>query len=61
MINPKLEAVHTRLFADDLAELRRRAALRRIGWQVELRLLVHRALKEAAVDLLEITVPARKK
>lgn len=36
--------IHTRLFADDLKKLKQIAAKKRVPWQVELRLLVHRAL-----------------
>lgn len=40
----KLMEVHSRLFAADVAELKRRAETAGIPWQIELRLLVRRAL-----------------
>lgn len=40
----KLIDVHARLFPDDVRELKRIAAERRMPWQIELRQLVHRAL-----------------
>lgn len=42
---PKLRDVHVKLFPDDVAELIRISQARRSKWQVELRQLVHRALK----------------
>jgi hypothetical protein len=50
---PKLRDVHTKLFSDDVAELQRIASAQRSKWQVELRQLVHRALKG---ERREITV-----
>lgn len=41
---PKLRDVHTKLFADDVATLKRIAEAKRSKWQIELRQLVHRAL-----------------
>jgi hypothetical protein len=40
-----LKEVHTRLFRQDVAMLKRVAKERGSQWQVELRQLVHRALK----------------
>lgn len=40
----KLEVVTTRLFARDVAELREIAETKGLAWQIELRLLVRRAL-----------------
>jgi predicted DNA binding CopG/RHH family protein len=42
---PKLTTVTTRLFTDDVEELKRRAAIEFTPWQVSLRLLVRRALR----------------
>ena len=42
---PKLQAVYTRLFADDIAEIKRIAAETALPWQIELRQLVRRALR----------------
>ncbi len=50
---PKLRDVHTKLFADDVAELIRVAKANRSKWQIELRQLVHRALRG---ERREITV-----
>lgn len=41
----KLIAVHTHLFSDDIVMLKRVAENKRSKWQVELRMLVHRALQ----------------
>ena len=40
----KLQMTSIRLFADDIAELKKVAELKRSRWQTELRHLVHRAL-----------------
>ena len=40
-----LEEVHTRLFEEDIAELKKIAETTGTKWQVELRLLVRRALR----------------
>ncbi len=48
----KLLEVHTRLFADDVELLKRVAAERRTPWPMELRLLVHRALKGERQEIL---------
>lgn len=42
---PKLRAVYTRLFEDDVLEIQRIAAESALPWQIELRTLVHRALR----------------
>lgn len=42
---PKLTPVNTRLFADDVKAIKEIAAEQGLPWQVELRLLVRRALK----------------
>jgi predicted DNA binding CopG/RHH family protein len=47
-----LVPVNTRLYADDLALLKRIAAERRIPYQIELRQLVHRALKGEKREIL---------
>lgn len=44
--------VHTRLFADDVAALKKLAAQSRLSWQVELRQLVHRALTNERREVL---------
>ena len=49
---PALVEVHTRLFADDVATLKRIAAERVIPWQIELRLLVRRALRGETREVL---------
>lgn len=43
-----LTTISTRLFDDDIAELKRRANAEGIRWQIKLRLLVHEALKHTA-------------
>jgi hypothetical protein len=40
-----LVGVHTRFFASDVAEVQRIAAEKGLPWQIELRLVVRRALK----------------
>lgn len=63
MAKPKVHLVeiHSRLFADDVARLKKRAAEKRIGWQVELRLLVHKALQdEGTVNILEVHPGGKK-
>jgi hypothetical protein len=42
---PKLVEVHARLFPDDVAELKRLAGISGLTYQIELRLLVRRALR----------------
>lgn len=42
---PVLTEVHTRFFADDVATVKAVAAEKGLPWQIELRLLVRRALK----------------
>ena len=42
---PKITEVHARLFEADVRELKRIATQRGTPWQIELRLLVRRALK----------------
>lgn len=42
---PKLVEVHARLFPDDVKLIQKIAAEHRLPWQIELRQLVHRALK----------------
>jgi predicted DNA binding CopG/RHH family protein len=51
---PKLALgeVHARLFVEDLDEVKRRAAEKHIPWQIELRLLVHRAVGARDVKIL---------
>lgn len=51
----KLKAVHANLFDDDVALLKKLAVERRSRWQVELRQLVHRALKaeRAGIEFLK--------
>lgn len=49
----QLQPVHTRLFAVDIAELKDLAAVRGIAWQIELRLLVRRALKEQRIAIID--------
>lgn len=48
-----LQATHTRLFAADIARLKHLAEARGIGWQVELRLLVHRALEAESIPIID--------
>lgn len=48
----KLVVVNTRLFADDVQQLRRIAAERGIPYQTELRLLVRRALRGERREVL---------
>lgn len=45
---------HVKLFRDDVTELQKVAEVRRSKWQVELRQLVHRALKGERRELLLI-------
>lgn len=47
-----LVPIHIRIFADDLALLKRIAAERRTPYQTELRLLIHRALKGERRDVV---------
>jgi hypothetical protein len=49
----QLLPVHARLFAADVAELKRIAEARGIGWQVELRLLVRHALASQRITILD--------
>lgn len=49
---PPVVPVHARLFADDVKRLKELAAERGIGWQIELRLLVRRALKNEQREVL---------
>lgn len=50
---PLLYDTHVKLFRDDVAQLKKLAAENRSKWQVELRQLVHRALRG---ERREITV-----
>lgn len=45
MKKKKILEVHCRLFADDIVDLKRIAAEKGLPWSIELRTLVHRALK----------------
>lgn len=54
MRKPRVVEVHARLFADDVAHLKKLAAESRLSWQVELRQLVHRALKGEKREVLMI-------
>ena len=45
MATPKLLRISTRLFAKDVAEIKRRAAVAEIPWQIFLRVFVTKALK----------------
>lgn len=49
---PQLVEVHTRLFADDVEELKRRAAQGGLPWQIEVRLTIRRALRGERRDVL---------
>lgn len=48
--NVGLKEVHARLYADDIVKLKRIAETKRSKWQIELRQLVHRALKIVILD-----------
>lgn len=50
----ELIGVHTRLFKDSVEALKQAAASSGIPWQVELRLLVRRALRNERRDVLVI-------
>lgn len=47
-----LVSVNTRLFFEDIEFLKRAAAEQGLPWQIELRLLVHRAVKGEQRDVL---------
>lgn len=47
-----LVEIHTRLFQEDLVKLKQIAGESRLKWQVELRMLVHRALKNERREVL---------
>lgn len=49
---PKLRTIYTRLFEDDVKEIQRIAALSALPWQIELRLLVRRALRGERRDVV---------
>lgn len=49
---PRLVQVHARLFPDDVAELKRLASVSGLTLQIELRLLVHRALRGERRELV---------
>jgi predicted DNA binding CopG/RHH family protein len=49
MRTKRLKQVNARLFAEDVAALKRIADTKLIPWQTELRLIVHRALTVAMV------------
>jgi hypothetical protein len=49
--------VHTRLFRADVLALKRIAGDRGLPWQIELRLLVNKALKEQKLSLVELEPP----
>ena len=55
----QLQAVHTRLFREDVNQLRRIATAKGSKWQIELRQLVRKALLEQTITLLDAT-PKRK-
>ena len=48
--------VNTRLFTEDVEEVKRLALASGVPWQIELRSLLHRALKEREVPILEVEV-----
>jgi predicted DNA binding CopG/RHH family protein len=52
-LGQNVREAHVRLFAADIAELKRRAAARGVSWQIELRLVVRQALREPAIIQLE--------
>jgi predicted DNA binding CopG/RHH family protein len=51
---PKLKEVHTRLFERNVSQVKKIAASKGIPWQVELRLLVDRALKGEKQDFIVV-------
>ena len=54
--------INTRLFEEDVEALKLAAAESGLPWQIELRMLVHRAVKERAVQILDVEPQkARKK
>ena len=55
MGTPALVAIHVRLWADDLKLLKKLAAERRMPYQVELRQLVRRALRDEKREVLILT------
>jgi hypothetical protein len=57
---PQLVEVHTRLFAEDVVELKRRAAQQGLPWQIELRLTIRRALKGERREVLVFTEGEKK-
>lgn len=52
-----LRPVFSRLFATDVAEIKRIAADRGIPWQIELRLLIRRAIRGAAREVVLVKEP----
>lgn len=48
----KLKRVNTRLFAEDVSAIKKIAAQRGLHWQIELRMLVRRALKGEQREVL---------
>lgn len=46
--------VHARLFREDIEAIKASADRRGLPWQIALRMLVHRAIKEQKVTMLEI-------
>lgn len=47
-------SVHARLFVEDIARLKKIAEQHGLPWQIELRLLVHRALRGEQRDIVVI-------
>lgn len=50
-----LVEVHTRFFADSIVEVKKIAAQRGIPWQIELRLILRRALKGDRREVVVLT------
>ena len=55
----KLVKINTRLFAEDVREIKKIAKEKGCPWQIELRLVVRRAMKEREIDIIA-PVPQRK-
>ncbi len=60
MPNNAVRECHVRLFDEDVQELQAIAAETGVSWQIELRLLVRKALRERKIALLEVE-PAKKR
>ena len=55
-----LVKVYTRLFKEDVRALKASASEKGLPWQIELRLLVHRAVSEKEVPVLQLDPTPKK-